>query len=84
MVTRVRRVRKQGGDNGTTTHVIEPAVEARFVRLNISRPTYNGDAVARIYEFEVYGADGTRRTSRSAVRPQAAFRAAPIEGRRRR
>jgi hypothetical protein len=52
----VRRVRKRG-DNGTTTHVIEPAVDAQFVRLNISRPTYNGDGVARIYEFEVYGAN---------------------------
>ena len=38
--------------------MIEPAVDARFVRLNISRPTYSGDAVARIYEFEIYGADG--------------------------
>jgi hypothetical protein len=56
--TRVRRVRKTGGSNGTTTHVIDSAVDARFVRLNISRPTYNGEPVARIYEFEVYGADG--------------------------
>ena len=55
--SRVRRVRKKGG-NGITTHVIEPAVDARFVRVNISRPTYSGDAVARIYEFEIYGADG--------------------------
>ena len=50
----------KAGNAGTTTHVIEPAVEARFVRLNISRPSYNGDTVARIYEFEVYGADGAR------------------------
>jgi hypothetical protein len=56
--TRVRRVRKTGS-NGTTTHVIDSAVDARFVRLNISRPTYTGDAVARIYEFEIYGADGS-------------------------
>ena len=56
--TRVRRVRKRGGSSGTTTHVIEPAVDARFVRLNISRPTYSDERVARIYEFEVYGADG--------------------------
>jgi hypothetical protein len=55
--TQVRRVRKRGG-GGTTTHPIEPAVDARFVRLNISRPTYSGDTVARIYEFEIYGADG--------------------------
>lgn len=56
--TRVRRIRKLGADNGTTAHGAEPVVEARFVRLNISRPTYSGDTVARIYEFEVYGADG--------------------------
>jgi hypothetical protein len=56
--TRVRRVRKQGGDSGTTTHAIEPAVDARFVRLNISRPSYTGDTIAKIYEFEIYGADG--------------------------
>jgi hypothetical protein len=54
---RVRRERKRGGDSGTTAHLIEPAVDARFVRLNISRPTYSGHAVARIFEFEVYGAD---------------------------
>jgi hypothetical protein len=57
--TRVKRVRKRG-DNGTTTHLTEPAVGARFVRLNISRPTYSGASVARIYEFEIYGADGTQ------------------------
>src|SRR6185369_9554463 len=34
--TRVRRVRKSG-NNGTTTHVIDAAVDARFVRLTISR-----------------------------------------------
>ena len=56
--TRVRRVRKRGSDNGTTTHLIEPAVDARVVRLNISRPTYSGTAIARIFEFEIYGADG--------------------------
>jgi hypothetical protein len=56
--TRVRRVRKEGGDKGATAHSVEPAADARFVRLNISRPTYSGDTIARIYEFEVYGADG--------------------------
>ena len=55
---RVRRVRQRAGNAGTTTHVIEPAVEARFVRLNVTRPSYNGEPVARIYEFEVYGPDG--------------------------
>jgi hypothetical protein len=55
---RTRRVRQKTGHAGTTTHVIEPAVDARFVRLNIFRPTYNGEPSARIYEFEVYGPDG--------------------------
>ena len=54
---RGRRVRR-AGNAGTTTHVIEPTVEARIVRLNITRPTYSGEPVARIYEFEVYGPDG--------------------------
>ena len=54
----VTRARKHTGTSGTTTHVIEPAVEARFVRLNISRPAYKGSTVARIYEFEIYGPDG--------------------------
>jgi hypothetical protein len=56
---RVRRVRQRtgaaAGPVGTTTHAIEPAVQGRFVRLNIQRPSYNDDGVARIYEFEVYG-----------------------------
>jgi hypothetical protein len=56
--TRNRRVRQRTGNAGTTTHVIEPAVEARFVRLNVTRPSYSGEPVARIYEFEVYGPDG--------------------------
>jgi hypothetical protein len=56
--TRIRRVRQRTGNAGTTTHVIEPAVEARFVRLNVFRPSYSGEPVARIYEFEVYGRDG--------------------------
>src|SRR5262245_43333706 len=56
--TRSKRVRQRTGDGGTTTHVIEPTVDARFVRLNIIRPSYNEEPVARIYEFEVYGPDG--------------------------
>ena len=55
---RSRRVRRDAGNAGTTTHVIEPAVETRFVRLNIIRPTYSGEPIARIYEFEIYGPDG--------------------------
>src|SRR3954470_16794605 len=41
--TRSRRVRQRTGNAGTTTHVIEPAVEARFVRLNIIRASYSGE-----------------------------------------
>lgn len=55
---RSRRVRRHAGNAGTTTHVIEPAAAARFVRLNVIRPSYSGDPIARIYEFEVYGPDG--------------------------
>jgi len=55
--TRVKRVRRHGDNQGTTTHAIEPAVEARFVRLNINRPTYSGDTTATIYEFEIYGTE---------------------------
>ena len=57
---RSKRARQHTGTAGTTTHVIEPAVDARFVRLNVIRPSYNEDPVARIYEFEVYGPDGAR------------------------
>ena len=56
--TRSRRERQHGGSAGETTHVIEPAAAARFVRLNITRPTYSGEPTARIYEFEVYGPAG--------------------------
>jgi len=58
---RVHRVRQKTGNEGTrgiTTHVIEPPVEARYVRMNINRPSYNGEPVARIYEFEIYGPGG--------------------------
>ena len=55
---RSRRVRQRAENAGTTTHVIDPAAGARFVRLNVTRPSYSGEPVARIYEFEVYGPDG--------------------------
>jgi NedA-like, galactose-binding domain len=68
--SRVHRVRQKAGNAGTTTHVIEPPVEARFVRLNIARPSYNGEPVARIYEFEVYGpGDVAGRVNLSRGRP---------------
>src|SRR5687768_8104178 len=56
--TRSRRLRQSTGNAGTTTHVHEPAVETRFVRLNVVAPNYSGFPTARIYEFEVYGPDG--------------------------
>ena len=55
---RSRRERQETGNAGTTSHVIDPPVEARYVRLNITRPSHDGQPVARIYEFEVYGPDG--------------------------
>jgi hypothetical protein len=53
--TQTRRVAKRAGGTGTTTHLIEPVAQARFVRLNISRPSYSGWPTAIIYEFEIYG-----------------------------
>ncbi|MBN2321416.1 MAG: discoidin domain-containing protein [Acidobacteria bacterium] len=52
---RRRRIRDSEDTSGITTHRIEPAVEARYIRLNIYRPTHTGDNSARIAEFEVYG-----------------------------
>ena len=60
---RNRRVRR-AGSGGTTTHVIEPTVDARIVRLNITRPSYSGEPVARIYEFEVYGPNSQENLTR--------------------
>jgi hypothetical protein len=51
--TRSRRVRQTAGNGGATTHLVEPT-EARFVRLNVLRPSYSGEPLARIYEFEIY------------------------------
>jgi hypothetical protein len=64
---RSKRVRQRTGNKGTTTHVIEPTVETRFARLNVTRPSYSGEPVAKIYEFEVYGPDG--RTNLALGRP---------------
>jgi len=64
---RTRRVRQHAGNGGTTTHVIEPTVEARFVRLNVVRPSYTGSPAAAIYEFEVYGPDGPRNLALNAA-----------------
>src|SRR5688500_3821936 len=63
---RSRRVRR-AGTAGITTHVLEPAVDARMVRLNVTRPTYSGEPVARIYEFEIYGPDGRQNLARGGA-----------------
>jgi hypothetical protein len=55
---RSRQVRQRTGNGGATTHIVDPPVEGRFVRLNINRPSYNGQPGARIYELEVYGPGG--------------------------
>jgi hypothetical protein len=46
-----------GNTASTTTHDIA-AVNARYVRLNVTAPTNTDDTAARIYEFEVYGPGG--------------------------
>lgn len=61
-----RSVRTPGTVPGVTTHLIEP-VEARFVRLNITRASYRGEQVARIYEFEIYGADDAKNVALGQV-----------------
>jgi hypothetical protein len=53
--TSQRRARGEGEQGGITVHTVDPAHEARYVRLNIMRPTYTRDQTARIYGFEVYG-----------------------------
>lgn len=51
------RVTVSGNRTSRTYHPIG-AVTARYVRLNITTPTNNGNNAARIYEFEVYGSSG--------------------------
>ena len=36
----------------TSTHAIT-ATSARYIKLNVTTPTQNGDPATRIYEFEV-------------------------------
>jgi hypothetical protein len=50
-----RRLRDRGEGAGVTTHGIDPPFEARFVRLNVTVPSFNRSPSAKIYEFEVYG-----------------------------
>jgi ABC-type transport system involved in multi-copper enzyme maturation permease subunit len=53
--TSSRRIREKGDVTGVTTHTVEPAFYAQFVRLRIFNGSYANDSTARIYEFEVYG-----------------------------
>ena len=53
--TNARRVREKTEETGVTTHIVEPAYAARFVRLSIFSGNYANDSTARIYELEVYG-----------------------------
>lgn len=46
-----------GMRSSRTVHQFAP-VSARFVRLNITTPTNNGNGAARIYELEAYGGSG--------------------------
>ncbi len=50
-----RRIRDKSESSGITTHKIDPSYDARYVRLNMVKSTYEGDNRARIYEMEVYG-----------------------------
>jgi ABC-type transport system involved in multi-copper enzyme maturation permease subunit len=50
-----RRIRDKSEWNGVTTHKIDPAYEARYIRLQVDIPSYGNDRSARIYELEVYG-----------------------------
>ncbi len=48
------------------------ARSARFVRLNVTTPTNNGNNAARIYEFEVYGGGGGNPTNVALNKPATA------------
>jgi hypothetical protein len=43
-----------GNTASTTTHDI-PATQARYLRLNVTTPSSDGNTAARVYEFEAYG-----------------------------
>ncbi len=64
--TEVARV--TGNTAAKTTHALS-RVPARFVRLNVTRPTGTGDRAARIYELEVYAAAATPTPSPTSASP---------------
>jgi len=47
-----------GNTASVTTHDIAP-VDARYVRIDITTPTSNGQVYARVYELEVYGSESS-------------------------
>src|SRR5262245_33290163 len=53
----VTAVNVSGNTQNITNHSITSR-QARFIRLNVTTPTQNGTAAARIYEFEVFGTGG--------------------------
>ena len=53
----VTAVNVSGNTQNVTNHSIASR-QARFIRLNVTTPTQNGNAAARIYEFEVFGTGG--------------------------
>jgi hypothetical protein len=46
-------VKQTGNTANITAHAITPTA-ARYVKLNITAPSVNGDSRARIYEFEAF------------------------------
>ena len=68
--TWTNRVTVTGNRTSRTYHPISP-VTARYVRLDITTPTNNGNTAARIDEFEVYGG-GTGPSNVAVGRPATA------------
>jgi predicted alpha-1,2-mannosidase len=62
------RASASGMRSSRTVHQFA-AVSARFVRINITTPSNNGNAAARIYELEVYGGGGTGPSNLALNRP---------------
>ena len=57
-----------GMRSSRTAHVFAP-VSARFVRLNVTTPTNDGDPATRIYELEAYSGSGGGPTNLALLRP---------------
>jgi predicted alpha-1,2-mannosidase len=55
-----------------TVHTLTTARSARFVRVNITTPTNDGNNATRLYEVEVYGGGGTGPTNVALNKPATA------------